>query len=90
MQYTEAYVPGKYVIKEAFSGKCEPKLECITNPVIKDFNSNANNQVAYPLCINVQRCGGDVCCERENHKCMSIEHENVLFTNVLIKTFSKE
>ncbi len=78
-------LPGKYSIKPAFSWKCEPKQECVTNPVIKDFNSNSNNQVAYPLCINVQRCGGDGCCERENHKCVPIEQENVIFTNVWIQ-----
>jgi hypothetical protein len=40
------YKPGKFSIKPAFSGKCEPKQECFANPLIKDLNSNSNNQVA--------------------------------------------
>ena len=40
--------PGKFSTQEASSGKCEPKLECLANPITKDFTSSSNNQVAYP------------------------------------------
>jgi hypothetical protein len=39
-------------VKDATPGKCDPKPECISNPLTLDINSN---QLAFPPCINIHR-----------------------------------
>ena len=69
-------------ISEVSEGKCEPKLECIPNPLTKDLSSSATNQFALPDCINIHRCGGFGCCS-ENENCMSIKQETIILKNVI-------
>ena len=39
-------------VKDATPGKCDPKPECISNPLTLDISSN---QLAFPPCINIHR-----------------------------------
>jgi len=39
-------------VKDATPGKCDPKPECISNPLTLDINSY---QMAFPPCINIHR-----------------------------------
>lgn len=39
-------------VKDATPGKCDPKPECISNPLTLDIHSN---QLAFPPCINIHR-----------------------------------
>ena len=39
-------------VKDATPGKCDPKLECISNPLTVELNSN---QLPFPPCINIHR-----------------------------------
>ncbi len=66
---------------EVSEGKCEPKLECIPNPLSKELSIHSDNQYALPTCINVHRCGGFGCC-REGAVCAAISQETIIFHNV--------
>ena len=68
-------------VKDATPGKCDPKPECISNPLTLDISSN---QLAFPPCINIHRCNG--CCPA-NEKCVAIKADEIKMQKVGIITF---
>lgn len=63
-------------IYEATPGKCDPKQVCISNPLVVNLKPN---ELAYPQCINIYRCGG--CCVT-GESCMAHKTQDILLTNV--------
>lgn len=68
-------------VKDATPGKCDPKPECISNPLTIDIKPN---QLAFPPCINIHRCDG--CCPA-NEKCVAIKSDEIKMQKVGIITF---
>jgi hypothetical protein len=64
------------------AGRCDPKPVCIPNPL--NSNSLSNNQIVFPQCVNIHRCGG--CCSN-NYECVASKTKIINFKEVNLVRF---